>query len=390
VVAAAPAGVASRPASPVTAPVTTPPPAPPTFVRSSRSSRWSRRRRRIASLLLGIGIAVGLAEIGLRPLSRFLYPPLYELDTELGWVNARDVARDLADETGRVVHFATDAHGHRTAPNTAPPAAPPTGAGARRRVVFTGDSFTQGSQVEVDELFVTLVGRAVPDITTWNAGVGGYSTLQQLRALPAQLGALAPDLVVLVVFENDFVDNLMPYFSGLGPRPYVTVRDGQVTGVATLDPASFERFLMPAPAAFWCYQHLALYRTLHKNLFLPAAGDRLARLELAERAAVPEADQRLAMQWLLTKLAAMVHAANARLLVAAIPLREAAAAGAAPSHAWLAAQCAAAGTPFVSLLPALREPRSYFVRDIHLTAFGHAAVAAALAPAVAESLRRRD
>ena len=66
--------------------------------------------------------------------------------------------------------------------------------------------------------------------------------------------------------------------------------------------------------------------------------------------------------------------------------------GAAASHDWLGARCRELGVPFVSLLPALHDAGAalvYFAHDIHLTAAGHAAVAAALAPAVRAALAPR-
>lgn len=330
-------------------------------------------------------VALGGAEVALRLWTSLATPQLYELCAPLGWRHVPGVDRMLEIEGGRRVRFTTDARGLRATPHGEAQGAD------RRRVLFVGDSFTQGSQVAAEELFTVLVERQADRVVCWNAGVGGYSTLQEWRALPEQLAAHAPDVVVLVVYDNDFADNLMPYFSGLGPRPYVRVHEGRVEIVDEPAVAAFERFLMPAPCAFWCYQHLALYRTLHKNLFLPARGVELAQLEERERAALSAADQRTAMAWLLERFVATVHAAKCGLLVAAIPTRDEATAGAAPSHAWLAARCEEAGVPFLSLLPALRDSeRAYFAMDIHLTAQGHAAVANALRPFVEAALQRRN
>lgn len=343
----------------------------------------ARRRRRWLSLLIGFLLALVLAELVLRIGSALLFPPIYELDDRCGWVHARNVQRTLTDENGRAVAFATDARGLRTTPHRG------AGPAERRRILFAGDSFTAGSEVAAAEVFAARVEAAMGEVEVWNAGVGGYSTLQELRLLEQMLPVCSPHAVVLVVFENDFVDNLMPYFSGLGPRPHVVVKDGQAQVVEEFDPGSFARFLMPAPAAFWCYRHLASYRALHKNLFLPHAGDRLALLEESERAAVPAADQRVAMAWLLVQMSRVVRAAGSRLLLVAIPTRDQARAGAAPAHDWLRAWSAENNVPFLSTLPALRQAgaAAYFASDIHLTAAGHDSVARALAPFLGENLR---
>jgi lysophospholipase L1-like esterase len=346
--------------------------------------RRPRRARRFLAIALGLLVAVAGVEVALRVLTAWANPPLYELDERVGWRHAANVDRELTVEGGRRVRFATDARGLRATPHA--DARTP----GRARLLVAGDSFTQGSQVEQDELFTVRLERALDATEVWNAGVGGWSTVQQLLALPAQLAAYAPDAVVLVVFENDFQDNLMPYFAGLGPRPHVRLRAGDVELVERPDPAPFTRFLLPAPGAWWLYRHSALYRTLHKNVFVPARGDALALLERTEREALPVADQRTAMAWALARVAARVRESGPALLVAAIPLREHVESGDDGSQRWLAAQCERLGVPFLSLLPALRAEgtaTAYFREDIHLTASGHAAVARAFAPRVAELLR---
>lgn len=338
-------------------------------------------------VLVGLAVALLLVELVLRTWAAVVNPPIYELDTALGWRHARSVDRelDLAGETGHRVRFATDARGLRMTPHASTRTA---GVG---RVLFAGDSFTQGSQVEAEELFTVQLERAIGGIESFNAGVGGYSTVQELRALPEQLSAYAPDVVVLVVYDNDFQDNLMPYFGFLGPRPHVRVSGDAVEVVEHPDVQSFERFLMPAPGALWCYRHCATYRALHKNVFLHAHGLELVALEMRERDALPLADMQTAMAWLLARFASTVRDGKAELLVAAIPTREQAKAGSAAAHPWLQQRCDELGVPFVSLLPALHVvdvAETFFANDIHLTGRGHRVVAEALRQPLERMLRR--
>lgn len=346
-----------------------------------------RPRRRLWLVLAAFVVGIVATEIILRVWTRVANPPLYELDTRLGWRHASDVDRRLEVEGGGSVRFTTDSRGLRIAP------APNGRAPAEHRVLFVGDSFTQGSQVDVQATFAARLERALPRVECVNAGVGGYSTMQEWRALPGLLAAHSPGLVVLVLYENDFQDNLLPYFGFLGPRPYVRVSGDVVEAVDELDPRPFERFLMPAPAALWCYEHCAIYRTLHKNVFLRLRGVELHELETRERDAVPEADARTAMAWLLARVAGTVREARCELLVAAIPARDDVRAGTAPSHEWLAGVCARLGVPFVSALAALRAvgaERAYFPSDIHLTAAGHECLASLLQAPIATSLERRN
>jgi lysophospholipase L1-like esterase len=346
-----------------------------------------RMLRRIALVPLAVLAALLLAELALQVWTAVANPQIYALDDDLGWRHARGIDRRLDDPNGRPVRFATDERGLRATPHAA--VRSPT----TRRVLVAGDSFTQGSQVEADELFTTRLERVLVDAEVWNAGVGGYSTLQELRALGPQLRDFRPDLVVLVVFENDFQDNLMSYYSFLGPRPHVRVRGSEVEVVDRPDPTPFERCLLPVPGALWWYEHSALYRALHKNLFLPQRSTALDAEEKRQRAALSLSDQRTAMRRLLAHVAETVHAADAELLLVAMPDRESVEAAVAPSHEWLAGEAATLRVPFVSLLAPLvtaTAGRAYFAADadIHLTAVGHECVAAALREPVVAALRR--
>ncbi|MFN7672521.1 MAG: SGNH/GDSL hydrolase family protein [Planctomycetota bacterium] len=363
--------------------------ASPTPTQSPAPPQPSPPRRRAVGARLAVAavtllVALGLAEAALAVWTSRATPALYRLDDRLGWTHAPRVDRLVAVEGGGTARFCTDARGLRATPHAD---ARPAG---RRRVLFVGDSFTEGSQVADDELFSRRLERELPGVECWNAGVGGYSTVQVLLALPDQLAAWQPDVVVLTVYDNDLQDNLMPYFAGLGPRPCAQL-DGGVVRVVPQPPAgTFERFLMPAPGALWLYEHSALYRTLHKHLWLPSRANALHALEGAERAALPLADQRTAMAQLLRQLAAAVRAQGAKLVVAAIPTREQAKAGTCELHDWLAAQCLDVQAPFRSLLPELARAgaaNAYFAFDIHLTATGHAAVAEGLLSILREAVK---
>lgn len=361
---------------------------------TSASKRPTPRKKRLAriALLLGIGsvLAAAAAEVSLRVLNAWLHPSIYVLDDQLGWRLTPTVDRTLRDETGREVRFVTDTHGARVGVTAPAPKPKPKPKPAPKRVLFLGDSFTQGSDVESKELFTSLLATAIDGIEVINGGVGGYSTVQQLIAFESWNAIARPDLVVLVVYENDFADNLMPYFGGLGPRPFVSVTEASAHIVRETDPTCFEPFLQPAPAAFWLYQNSAIYRSVHKNLFLPAHGESLGRREEQERRALPQAAMKRAMATALRQLAATVEGAGSKLVVTAIPRREGAIAGSARFHPWLASYCRERKLPFLSLLDTLREApaaAAYFANDIHFTVIGHARTARALKPFLERHLR---
>lgn len=80
------------------------------------------------------------------------------------------------------------------------------------RILVLGDSFAFGFGVEDDEAFPAVLARALPPppgfdrLEVLNAGVAGWSADQYLLYLETQGFALAPDLLLLAVTENDPAD----------------------------------------------------------------------------------------------------------------------------------------------------------------------------------------
>ena len=71
--------------------------------------------------------------------------------------------------------------------------------------LFIGDSFTQGAQVNYDELFSTLIYRDFPDKTIVNAGMSGAGLYESLNYLKDEGAKLSPKRIVLQIGAfNDF------------------------------------------------------------------------------------------------------------------------------------------------------------------------------------------
>lgn len=81
----------------------------------------------------------------------------------------------------------------------------------RRRVLVLGDSYVFGVGVDEEHVFSTRLRqrleRGGARVEVVNAGVSGYSTDQQLVLLQELGPRLAPDVVVLVMCDNDFEGN---------------------------------------------------------------------------------------------------------------------------------------------------------------------------------------
>lgn len=112
----------------------------------------------------------------------------------------------------------------------------PLGWGARRvwgdpqaprpKLLVLGDSMTEGKNVPDGAMYYTVLGRLL-NAEVFAVGGGGYGTLQESMALEQALTTMRPDLVVLQVTSNDFVNNVWAlesrsYFnSNLRVRPYL-------------------------------------------------------------------------------------------------------------------------------------------------------------------------
>jgi hypothetical protein len=126
----------------------------------------------------------------------------YTLDRELGWratENYRFVG-ELVDAAG-TRYFAdvrTDAHGFRVFGDPA--------ADGRPKLLVVGDSFTHAIQVSGSEAYYSRVGADL-GVEVFAYGAGGYGTLQELLVIDELLDHVTPDVVVIQLCSNDFINN---------------------------------------------------------------------------------------------------------------------------------------------------------------------------------------
>jgi len=92
----------------------------------------------------------------------------------------------------------------------------------RPTVLFVGDSFVWGYDVEASERFTDLLRAELPGIEIVNAGVNGYGTDQEYLLLNRIWSAVRPDVVVLnFTTSNDRNDNTSNMISDGYYKPYL-------------------------------------------------------------------------------------------------------------------------------------------------------------------------
>jgi hypothetical protein len=183
-----------------------------------------------AAVLVAIVVALGLAEIAVRVVAPqrlpsqeqirgFVLKNMFVADAAAGYRPAPRFSGRI-ERAGQVTEFSTNSLGLRGGE---------LGAKTRPRVAAFGDSFTWGWGCPQGEEWVNVAGREIaalggPAVETVNCGVNGYGTAAEATLLQEIGAKVAPDVVLLGFFSNDYTDNLLADMTG-GLGVY-TVQDG--------------------------------------------------------------------------------------------------------------------------------------------------------------------
>lgn len=304
------------------------------------------------------------------------------------------------------------------------------GTRAGKRIVFVGDSNTFGFGVSPEESFAEVTERLLPGVHAVNLGVSGYSSYQGRLVIEREMAALRPDAVVLsfnfndraALDEPDGPDHFQRVYGMFGAAqtlaraavvPYVTrASTALVQRVGLLPPASRVDVEMRRPRVDEAHyrDNLAAMitgaRQTGAQVVLLVLGDNpIASYHLRQGVAALANDPELAVGHLEVALTSTpAHRELARLYL----IRAYRATGRTDRIARLLRSTrapegyrmirfdtdyqaimrevgAAHGVEVVEGAAALR-PEQY-VDVCHFNAAGHAAVAAALAPGLATTLR---
>jgi lysophospholipase L1-like esterase len=290
--------------------------------------RWTGTLLNLGLLVVGTTLGLVLAELALRAV---LAPPVpetmdffrlnnssyYQADSLVGW-RPRPNQSGRHDQKGRFTSsFTTNSVGLRDREHAVERGS------ARHRIVILGDSFAWGWGVNDDQLFSRHLELLLPAVEVINLGVTAYGLPQEIAWLRLVGLRYRPDIVVLALCQNDIYD----------------------VAVARPEPAGHDTAALPSTlsrAKTVLARRSYLYRMVRDRLHAAKPLSRvLVRLGLREplgglealdpslvpsllsggaevEAAWVRAEQRL------LQLKRITDSAEARLVIAVIPVREAA------------------------------------------------------------------
>jgi hypothetical protein len=139
------------------------------------------------------------------------YPSVFRHDAELGWFPVPNAVGPF--QGSRTFNVANNSLGLRDVELEAT---------LRPTVLFVGDAFLWGYDVEVQDRFTELLRKDLPGLNIVNAGIPGYGTTQEYLLLQRLWDVLKPDVVVLVVCAGNDRDDNSSNVTGNGYfRPYI-------------------------------------------------------------------------------------------------------------------------------------------------------------------------
>src|SRR5882762_9040082 len=141
---------------------------------------------------------------------------MYRYDKTLGWF---PIANRQAYLLGsRAFGVTNNSEGFRASERTA---------SDKPGIIFLGDSFVWGYDVEASERFTDKLQALHPELAIYSMGVSGYGTDQEFLLLREQLKRVRPILVFLVYCTvNDDLENSENMLQRQYYKPYFTDEEG--------------------------------------------------------------------------------------------------------------------------------------------------------------------
>ena len=167
-------------------------------------------------------ICLLIAEIGVRKLygdQLYVWKDernlVYRYDSELGWFPIDNSTRQF--KGNRLINVKHNSRGFRDDEHLV---------STNPRMIFLGDSFVWGYDVEQSERFTEILKKRLSNWTVYNLGVSGYGTDQEYLLLQRHYDFYKPDIVFLVFCaDNDEDDNTQNMRYGGYYKPYFKIKE---------------------------------------------------------------------------------------------------------------------------------------------------------------------
>ena len=334
------------------------------------SVRLQNAFKQLLLVLFSLVIGLLVLELCIRIYSGVAFPKMMVLDQKLGWKHAVNVAKIFRNEYGEEALVVQNSYGHRGKFYSVPREK------NKYRILVLGDSFTEGSQVNEEDLFSAYLERKNPDMEVINAGVGGYGTVQEYLYLASDGLTLAPDLVLLMVYENDPADNCLSYDPGVGLRPYAVLNNREVQIIEELHPEEFLKFLPPVPFRLFLHSHSYLFYFLNSKVYQVLRESQMRKLATEDLRKTDGCRRYEVFAGIVTKMSRLLSSKRIDFAMVLIPSRKDVVRGSSDILKPILDLCQEQSLKCLSLLNRfVRETAAganpYFQFDIHWTKTGH-------------------
>src|SRR5262245_58762548 len=319
-----------------------------------------------------------LSEGVVRVYSWLFLPKQMKIDPTLGWYHTSNSQRYRTTE-GVTVLVVQNKLGHR-GPNYGSQTAD-----GKKRVLVLGDSFTEGSHVGEDELFSNIIANAYSNLEVMNAGVGGWSTVQEYIYLNEFGIDLHPNLVLLMFFDNDLDENCLSFYPSIGPRPFASIQNGRLVINQHPSPEEWRKYALPLPFAEKLNRYSLAYNFFNFRVYQTLRASYLNRLEYEDVKKIAAYPKTEIVRKLFQEIHKMLNERGMLFAVGLVPSKLDAQKGYSDLQVPILSLCKEEGIPCVSLIQPLKEKydkgiKPYWDDDIHWNRVGHKVASEALGP----------
>jgi hypothetical protein len=206
----------------------------------------------------------GITEIAIRIFFKDVGIPvdeknmLYRYDEKLGWFPVKNRYKMNASRFVEVEH---NSRGFRDSEHIV---------GTHPRIVFLGDSFVWGYDVEKQERFTEKLAAKFANLSIYNLGVSGYGTDQEFLLLTQHYDFYKPNIVFLVFSDTDQYENSHNNANGKYFKPYFIANGDSLTLKGVPVPKSWRHFIKQHDVLSYSFWFRALTRLYFKYMEPPS------------------------------------------------------------------------------------------------------------------------